>query len=318
MTAIHAEQLTKVYGGTLTRKAPSLANLTLQIERNEIFGFLGRNGAGKTTTIKLFCSLIKPTSGQGYIFGQSIYDRTARRFLGYLPEQPYFYEYLTPRETLDFYGRLQGLSAKERAHEWDRLSELLDLRDIADQHIRGFSKGMRQRVGFAVALVGDPPLLILDEPMSGLDPVGRRQIRELILRLKEQGKTVFFSSHVLSDVEQICDRVGILAKGTLIRTGSLEELVGMKVEIVEVVAAGVPEAIREQLTGTARSVQHQGETTAFSFDSVASANTALKALTQSGGTILSVTPLRETLEDYFMKELERALGKPVGAAEENE
>ena len=205
MSAISTQNLTKVYRSLGRSAQRSLDSLNLGVGENEVYGFLGRNGAGKTTTIKILCSLLKPTAGEALIFGEKARSRKARRLVGYLPENPYFYEYLTPRETLDFYGRLEGLSAAERAAEWRKLSELLDLGEIAHQRIRGFSKGMRQRLGFAVALVGDPPLLILDEPMSGLDPLGRRHVRELILRLRDEKKTLFFSSHVLGDVQQICE-----------------------------------------------------------------------------------------------------------------
>lgn len=226
MDAIRTESLSKVYKGIGKRTVHSLTELNLTVGEGEVFGFLGRNGAGKTTTIKILCSLLKPAGGTAYIFGENARNRATRRLLGYLPEQPYFYEYLTPKETLDFYGRLRGMSAAERARDWDRLSELLELKEIAEDRIKGFSKGMRQRVGFAMALVGDPPLLILDEPMSGLDPLGRRMIREIIQHQHDLGKTIFFSSHVLSDVEQLCDRVGILVKGRLTKQGRIDELLG--------------------------------------------------------------------------------------------
>ena len=217
MYAIETKNLTKSYTqGLLRRSVPSIDSLNLTVEAKEVFGFLGRNGAGKTTTIKILCGLLRQSGGTASLFGQDARKRSSRISLGYLPENPYFYEYLTPKETVDFYGRLESLGSPARKREWDRLSEMLDLREIADLRIRGFSKGMRQRLGFAVALVGDPDLLILDEPMSGLDPLGRRTIRELILLMRERGKTIFFSSHILGDVEQITDTVGILqAEGIL-------------------------------------------------------------------------------------------------------
>ncbi len=233
MDAIRTENLGKVYKGIGKRTVHSLTALNLTVGEGEVFGFLGRNGAGKTTTIKILCSLLKPACGAAFLFGENVRHRNTRRLLGYLPEQPYFYEYLTPKETLDFYGRLRGLPGAERARDWDRLSEMLELREIANDRIKGFSKGMRQRVGFAVALVGNPPLLILDEPMSGLDPVGRRMIRDIITRQHALGKTIFFSSHVLSDVEQLCDRVGILVKGRLAKQGRIDELIGDQKETLE-------------------------------------------------------------------------------------
>jgi ABC-2 type transport system ATP-binding protein len=226
--------------------------------------------------------------------------------LGYLPEQPYYYEYLTPRETIDFYARLQGLDAPERAREWARLAELLELHDIADQRIKGFSKGMRQRVGFAVALVGDPPLLILDEPMSGLDPVGRRMIRQLILRCKEEKKTVFFSSHVLSDVEQICDRAGILVRGRLVREGRIADLLDTASTRIETVFSGLPEATVAHLRTQADACRPGYGLEVFTWADDAAANDAVRACLAVGGTLVEYTPLKESLEDYFMREQERA------------
>ena len=214
--------------------------------------FLGKNGAGKTTTIKILCGLMRPNSGSARVMGHDVRSRDARKLVGYLPENPYFYEYLTPKETIEFYGRLRGLDKTERAREWDRLSEQLDLRDIGNQRVRGFSKGMRQRLGFAVALVGNPPVLILDEPMSGLDPMGRRRIRDLIVTLRDQKKTIFFSSHVLSDVELISDRVGMLVNGKLHRQGVMDDLLATRVHLVEVVARGIPDHIVSQLVAKAR------------------------------------------------------------------
>lgn len=305
MAAIDTQNLTKVYK-SIRRKAPSLDSLSLTVNEHEVFGFLGRNGAGKTTTIKLLTSLIRPTSGEAHIFGESIRTRASRRLIGYLPEQPYYYEYLTPRETIDFYGELQGLSAADRSREWARLSELLDLGEIADERIRGFSKGMRQRVGFAVALVGDPPLLILDEPMSGLDPVGRRMIRQLILRCRDEKKTVFFSSHVLSDVEQICDRVAILVRGRLVRQGRIDELVGEQTAKCEIALRGLgPETVK-RIAAQAESHRRAEELDLFIVSDEAAANAAVRAAHEEGGALVEMNTLRDSLEDYFMREQERA------------
>lgn len=302
MNAIETRALSKVYrGGLSRRREPSLANLDLEIGQNEVFGFLGRNGAGKTTTIKILCSLLRPTSGEAFIHGERARSRCARKLIGYLPENPYFYEYLTPRETLDFYGRLSGLTPSARAREWSRLSELLDLGAIADQRVRTFSKGMRQRLGFAVALVGDPQVLILDEPMSGLDPMGRRAIRELILRLRDEKKTIFFSSHVLGDVEQICDRVGILVKGRLTIQGRISDLLAQRIERVEVIIEGLDAAsIRPFLPVRVSEAGHH-----FLAEDVDAGNRLVQSLLRRGGRLVEFTPLRETLEDYFMREQER-------------
>lgn len=210
------------------------------------------------------------------------------------------YEYLTPPETLDFYGRLSGLTPATRAAEWARLSELLDLGGIAEQRVRTFSKGTRQRLGFAVALVGDPKVLILDEPMSGLDPMGRRAIRELILRLRDEKKTIFFSSHVLGDVEQICDRVGILVKGRLTIQGRIDELLTQRVQRVEFIVDGL-DASTAAIFSPAR---HSEAGHHFVVDDLVAANHLVSQMLAEGGRLVEFTPLRETLEDYFMREQE--------------
>ncbi len=305
MQAIVTHGLTKVYRGQLGRGVSrSLDALNLEVGRNEVFGFLGRNGAGKTTTIKLLCSLLKPTAGEAMIFGKSVRDRHSRRSVGYLPESPYFYEYLTPRETIIFYGRLQGLPRDRREREWDRLSELLDLREIGAQRVRGFSKGMRQRLGFAVALVGDPELLILDEPMSGLDPLGRKAIRELILRLRDEKKTLFFSSHVLGDVEQICDRVGILVKGRLTVTGRLDQLLTRTVKQIEVIADGLERGPLNELAGHAERWRDSEAGRHFYMPDPESANALVREIHKRGGRLVEFNPVKETLEDYFMRQQE--------------
>lgn len=305
MYAIQTNALTKVYKG-LRRKAPSLDGLTLNVHEHEVFGFLGRNGAGKTTTIKILTSLLRPSSGEASIFGESIRTRASRRLIGYLPEQPYYYEYLSPRETLDFYGQLQGLSPAERKNEWARLAELLDLHEIADERIKGFSKGMRQRVGFAVALVGNPPLLILDEPMSGLDPVGRRMIRQLILRCRDEKKTVFFSSHVLSDVEMVCDRAGILVRGKLVRQGHIDELRGEQRAHIETTFRNLPPLVAEEFAARAEQHRHTDGHDVFTWPDEAAANDAVRQCHAHGGSVVEFNTLKESLEDYFMREQERA------------
>ena len=302
LDAIATQDLGKTYRSSLMRAAaPSLDGLNLTIRENEVFGFLGRNGAGKTTTIKILCGLVRQTRGEAFIFGDSVRVKHARRHIGYLPENPYFYEYLTPRETLDFYGRLHGLGSGERAAEWTKLSELLDLRDIASQRVREFSKGMRQRLGFAVALVGDPKVLILDEPMSGLDPIGRRSIRELILRMRDEKKTIFFSSHVLGDVEQICDRVGILVKGKLTSQGRIDELLGKHDNPVEVIIANLSDAARAELEAKALSTRVSEAGHHFTLHDAQAANEAVKLALARGGSLVEFTPLKESLEDQFVK-----------------
>ncbi len=300
---ISTQHLCKVYKGHIGRPAVhSLSGLNLHVAENEIYGFLGQNGAGKTTTIKILCSLLRPTRGNAYIFGQDARRRVARRAIGYLPENPYFYEYLTPRETLDFYGSLQGMPAHERAREWKHLAELLELGPIAEQRVRSFSKGMRQRLAFAVALVGSPPVLILDEPMSGLDPLGRRMFRELMLRLHAEGKTLFFSSHVLSDVEQICSRVGVLVKGRLTSEGRLDELLDQRVQEVEVILDGLDAAAVDALAPMALRTRVSEAGRHFHMPGLDEANQLAREAFARGGRIVELSPVKESLEEYFMRE----------------
>ena len=300
---IDIDGLTKVYPRQIGQPArKSLDDLRLRIGANEIFGFLGQNGAGKTTTIKILCSVLRATKGAASVCGHDVRTRAARGCIGYLPENPYFYEYLTPRETIDFYGRLQGLDRRTRAREWDALSERLDLHGIGAQRIRGFSKGMRQRLGFAVALVGDPPVLILDEPMSGLDPLGRRMIRELILSLRAAGKTIFFSSHVLGDVEQICDRVGILVEGRLRTQGRIDELLNRRNEQVELVVSGLSAETADALARDALHARRSEAGLHLTTADAAAANAMARAALSEGGQIVEFTPIRESLEAYFVKE----------------
>jgi ABC-2 type transport system ATP-binding protein len=321
--SIETHNLTKIYRRHLgIGSKPSLNSLDLAIEENEVFGFLGKNGAGKTTAIKILCGLIRPTRGTAAVCGIDVRKRAARTLVGYLPENPYFYEYLNPKETLSFYGKLKGLSWKERRAERDKLCELLDLGPIADQRVREFSKGMRQRLGFAVALVGDPSLLILDEPMSGLDPLGRRAIRELILFMSEQKKTIFFSSHVLGDVEQLCDRVGILIDGELSVTGRINELLTRKVDQVEIIARGLPKEVFKDIAKKCIDSRLSEEGAHFILSTIEKANDITYAIQTNGGTVLEFTPLKESLEDYFMRTQaapeKKAAGPPDGLAEDPE
>lgn len=301
--AIQTTELRKRFRGHLGRAGkPVLDGLNLTVHDQEVFGFLGRNGAGKTTTIKILCGLVRQSDGEAAIFGTNVRSREARRLVGYLPESPYFYEYLTPRETVEFYTTLDGLSAKARSARWDYLSETLNLRDIADQRVRGFSKGMRQRLGFAVAMAGDPKLLILDEPMSGLDPMGRHMVRDLITHLRDEKKTVFFSSHILGDVEQICDRVGMLIDGKLHKAGALNELLTRETVRVDVLATGISDESAQRLGAEALRYHKTESGHRFSYENHDDANKAARAIHAESGTILEMTSIQETLEDYFVRQ----------------
>jgi ABC-2 type transport system ATP-binding protein len=276
-------------------------DLSLSVSPGEIYGLLGPNGAGKTTTLKVLLGLVKPDAGSVTLFGRSPRDVAARERLGFLPENPYFYDYLTAVEFLDLYGRLHGLDAAERRRRIDKAIERVGLAGREKTPLRKFSKGMVQRVGLAQAIQHDPELVILDEPMSGLDPVGRREVRDLILALKAQGKTIFFSSHILQDAEMICDRVAILFKGRLRAVGRLDDLMSPDAKWVEVTVRGpVPAGITGQ-----RRENPDGSTllTLPGFDALAP---TVSAVTAAGGTIASVWPRRESLEDLFMREIGKA------------
>src|ERR1700752_322972 len=234
--AIEIDNLTKDYpfGFLHLKTRTSLEGLTMTVEDGEVFGFLGPNGAGKSTTIKLLVGLIFPTAGTARILGKSIDDISMHADIGYLPEQPYFYDYLTAAELLDYFARFHGLSAQDRKERVDRMLKKVGLETGRKIQLRKYSKGMLQRVGLAQAILHDPKVVILDEPMSGLDPVGRREVRDIILELKRDGKTVMFSTHILSDAEMLCDRVGVIVGGKLRGVGAPGELVGIQTSGMEI------------------------------------------------------------------------------------
>src|SRR6266498_3557466 len=248
MAAIEILSLEKVYSVGFWRKRPkrALYPLDLTVESGEIFGFLGPNGAGKTTTLKMLMGLVFPTAGSARILGMELDDPKMKAQIGFLPEQPYFYDYLTGRELLRYYGQLSGVDAKQLLTRVDAVLERVGLRDAANVQLRKFSKGMLQRAGIAQAILHDPEVVFLDEPMSGLDPMGRREVRTLIEGLKAEGKTVFFSTHILSDAEALCDRVAIIHQGKLRGVGAVEELTAGVTAQVEIVWAGtsIPASLR--------------------------------------------------------------------------
>jgi ABC-2 type transport system ATP-binding protein len=302
--AIVARKLTHHYRRHFwSRPTRALEALDLEVQEGEIFGYLGANGAGKTTTIKILVGLQRQTAGEATIFGTDCRKPAARRLLGFQPENPYFYEYLSAAEALRFYGALCGLDRSRRAGRAEELLDFVGLGAARDVRVGDFSKGMRQRLGIAQALIHEPRLVILDEPMSGLDPVGRKQVRDLIRRLRDDGLTVFFSSHILGDVEMVADRVGLLVRGRLHAAGTLEELLQTRVRGVEVVAEGVPAQARQELTARAAAHQASGaDRLLLQYDGWDAADEAVAAVVRSGGRLRAVRPERESLEEYFMRE----------------
>ncbi len=306
---VEIENLTKDYevGFWRKRKVRALDGLTLAVEGGEIFGFLGANGAGKTTTLKLLMCLIYPTDGRARILGRDINDREMHARIGYLPENPYFYDYLTARELLEYFAELFGYNHRERRRRAIDLLTRVGLDEKSwDKQLRKFSKGMLQRVGLAQAIINDPEIIFLDEPMSGLDPVGRREVRDLISSLRARGKTVFMCSHILSDIEVLCDRVAIMRRGRLAETGRLEELRQRAGESgrVEILAAGadaetilhsMPVLEDAHITPTAAGARIEVATER-------DVDLALAALRQAGGRLISVQPVRQSLEELFVRE----------------
>ena len=299
---LRTEGLTKTFDvGVRRRRVHAVDDLTLVVEEGEIFGFVGPNGAGKTTTIKMLMGLIFPTRGKAWIFDAAIPSNESKKRIGYLPEHPAYYDFLTGREALRFFAELAEVPRAEAARRCDELLALVGLEDAAERPLRKYSKGMQQRLGIAQALVSDPAFVVLDEPMSGLDPIGRRDMRDLILDLKRRGKTVFFSTHILPDVESLCDRVGVIVGGKLRDVGRLDDLLSARVRSVEL-GAVVPEAARHAVA-RGRVVVSAGERMTLAFDDEASADAAVRALLAAGGRVTSLTPQRETLEDFFMRRL---------------
>ena len=295
--AIETENLTKEYpyGFLNLKKKTSLEGLTMQVETGEVFGFIGPNGAGKSTTIKLLMRLIFPTAGSARILGKPIDDIEMHRDIGYLPEQPYFYDYLTAAELLDYFARFHDLTAADRKERVARVLKKVGLETAGKIQLRKYSKGMLQRAGMAQAILHEPKVVILDEPMSGLDPVGRREVRDIILELKREGKTVMFSTHILSDAEMLCDRVGVIVGGKLRGMGAPEQLVDVKTQGMEILfelAGPSSAALLAKATRTGDRYRLQ-----VPEDEVYGAIDQLRA---AGAKILSVAQVKATLEDFFM------------------
>src|SRR5437588_8193654 len=304
---VEIENLTKDYevGFWRKRKERALDGLTLQVEGGEIFGFLGANGAGKTTTLKLLMRLIYPTAGRARMRGRAINDVSMHARIGYLPENPYFYDYLTARELLNYCAELFGYTARERARRTEDLLARVHLDEKSwNKQLRKYSKGMLQRIGIAQALVNDPEGVFMDEPMSGLDPIGRREVRDLLLSLRAQGKTVFFSSHILSDVEALCDRAAILSRGKLIRCGTVQELTGSEDSALEIIAVGIDPSRLPKFSTQLSSLQSSTSTpngVHLILSDETEVDKALTLIRECEGKLVSINPRRVSLEDIFDK-----------------
>jgi ABC-2 type transport system ATP-binding protein len=305
MSAIEILGLEKTYSVGFWRKRPkqALYPFQLSVEEGEIFGFLGPNGAGKTTTLKLLMGLVFPTAGSARILGRDWTDPEVKAQIGFLPEQPYFYDYLTAHELLEYYGELSGVPAKQRRHRVEQVLQQVGLHDVQGVQLRKFSKGMLQRVGIGQAILHDPKLVFFDEPMSGLDPMGRREVRDLMEQLKHDGKTVFFSTHILSDAEALCDRVAIIHKGELRGVGAVEDLTSSVEGKVEVIWQGI---------AVPASIKAMGAECHVSGDRVRAIvaetqqDAVIDALRRERIRLIAVTPVRTSLEAYFVEKLRRA------------
>jgi ABC-2 type transport system ATP-binding protein len=311
MIAIETLNLEKTYMVGFWRKRPkrALLPLNLKVEEGEIFGFLGPNGAGKTTTLKMLMGLVFPTAGSARILGKEWTDPEIKAQIGFLPEQPYFYDYLTAHELLNYYGQLSGVPAKERKPRIEEVLSRVGLVDVKGVQLRKFSKGMLQRAGIAQAILHNPKIVFFDEPMSGLDPMGRREVRDLMAQLKQEGKTVFFSTHILSDAEALCDRVAIIHRGELLRVGAVSELTSAVQGKIEVIWQGtqIPAAMK---TLGAECVA-SGDTVRAVLPE-AQQDAAIDTLRRERMRLIAVTPVRTSLEQYFVEKL-KSSEKTAGA-----
>jgi ABC-2 type transport system ATP-binding protein len=284
-----------------SKTVEAVKGVSFSVRRREIFGFLGPNGAGKTTTIKMLTGLIRPTGGEAFLFGERVPSPRARGRIGFLPENPYVYPFLTPREFVELCGQLSGMGgASLRARTLEVLTKV-GIAYAADRQVRRLSKGMLQRTGLAAALVADPEMLILDEPMSGLDPVGRKEVRDLIFEERDHGRTIFFSTHILSDVEAMCDRVTILREGQVVVAGAIRQLLRGEVLHTDVTLAGASASLRSALSEQGLKVHERPDVIVVELQGDAKVASLLRQALDAGAQVIEVTPRRETLEDLFLK-----------------
>lgn len=313
--AIETHELSKDFLTGFWRPRPyrALDRLTLSVDQGEIFGFLGPNGAGKSTTLKLLMQLIYPTSGSATILGRPAGELAVKQRVGFLPENPYFYDHLTAEELLTYFARLFGLRGADAAARVARVLDEVGIGGERRLRLRQYSKGMVQRVGLAQALLNEPDVVFLDEPMSGLDPLGRRQVRQLMLRLRDRGCTVFFSSHILSDAEALCSRVAILAQGRLVASGPLSEILAFELRGWEIVAANIGDALCEQLRPRVRHLTALARNRyTIELPPDVAPEPFVHELAQGGAEIVSLNPIRETLEDYFVQSVAAAAARETG------
>ncbi len=304
MPHVEIDGLTKDYpAGSFSLKAKrALDHLTLTIDEGEIFGLIGPNGAGKTTTLKLLMGLIFPTEGSAKILGKPVGDLRVKAEIGFLPEQPYFYDYLTGRELLDYFGQLFGMARDDRRQRIEELLRRVDLVAAGDVQLRKYSKGMTQRLGVAQAILNRPRVAFLDEPMSGLDPMGRRDMTALIRDLHDEGCTVLFCSHILPDVEALCHRVAILNQGKKVKEGKLSDILDLSLTI-EVVLGNVSDALEQGLAGIGKTLHRLGEEIKLELENEKALQSVLGLVQKNGASVVSVHPVKQTLEEYFVREV---------------
>jgi len=307
--AIETEGLCKDYLVGFWRPRPhrALDALTLSVETGEVFGFLGPNGAGKSTTLKLLMQMIYPTSGTARILGRPVGDVEVKKRIGFLAENPYYYDYLTAEEVLAYFARLFGYSGADVAARVTRVLDEVGIPHYRKTRLRALSKGNLQRVGLAQALINDPEVIFLDEPMSGLDPIGRSQVRDMILKLRQRGCTVFFSSHILSDAESLCSRVGIMAQGRLVSSGRVSDMIAFELKGWELVVSGLADEVSQRLQGRVRAIvplKHGRFMLDLPPDT--QPEQLIAELRAAGADLVSLNPVRETLEDYFLKQVTAA------------